>query len=279
MRHAPPVNAELPPRQCSGEISSCNTEAPPSRADNAAQVAAFPAPTTITSTSGMSIAPSDLTPLPYPSRLPGESRDPTSAGARAAHQMGPRLPPGSGAEAAAGTAQQNPPPAPAGPWWVTLRQPPYVLHTDRCCAIRIAPFTSPHPLMAAHWSAQCPTKPCSSPNMPPGCATRICRPRSSPARGIASSTRWRRASAARDKPWSRIVIDYAERTGPGGRSHILGRGTRGAGAGGGARQRRLGACLRIGRADPARRRRASRRAPYCRRRSPWRSRRAARAAT
>jgi 2-methylcitrate dehydratase PrpD len=26
-------------------------------------------------------------------------------------------------------------------------------------------------------------------------------------------------------PWSRIVIDYAERTGPGGRSHILGRGT------------------------------------------------------
>jgi len=28
-----------------------------------------------------------------------------------------------------------------------------------------------------------------------------------------------------DMPWSRIVIDYAERTGPGGRSHILGRGT------------------------------------------------------
>jgi 2-methylcitrate dehydratase PrpD len=26
-------------------------------------------------------------------------------------------------------------------------------------------------------------------------------------------------------PWSRIVIDYAERTGPGGRSHILGRGS------------------------------------------------------
>jgi 2-methylcitrate dehydratase PrpD len=26
-------------------------------------------------------------------------------------------------------------------------------------------------------------------------------------------------------PWSRIVIDYAERTGPGGKSHILGRGT------------------------------------------------------
>ena len=28
-----------------------------------------------------------------------------------------------------------------------------------------------------------------------------------------------------DKPWSRIVIDYAERTGPGGSSRILGRGT------------------------------------------------------
>jgi 2-methylcitrate dehydratase PrpD len=28
-----------------------------------------------------------------------------------------------------------------------------------------------------------------------------------------------------DMPWSRIVIDYAERTGPGGRSKILGRGT------------------------------------------------------
>ena len=28
-----------------------------------------------------------------------------------------------------------------------------------------------------------------------------------------------------DKPWSRIVIDYAEKSGPGGRSHILGRGT------------------------------------------------------
>ena len=26
-------------------------------------------------------------------------------------------------------------------------------------------------------------------------------------------------------PWSRIVIDYAERTGPGGRSNILGRGS------------------------------------------------------
>src|SRR5918911_4106418 len=26
-------------------------------------------------------------------------------------------------------------------------------------------------------------------------------------------------------PWSRIVIDYAERTGPGGRSHILGKGS------------------------------------------------------
>src|SRR5213082_1319271 len=28
-----------------------------------------------------------------------------------------------------------------------------------------------------------------------------------------------------DKPWSRIVIDYAERTGPGGTSRILGRGS------------------------------------------------------
>src|SRR5215469_16076295 len=28
-----------------------------------------------------------------------------------------------------------------------------------------------------------------------------------------------------DKPWSRIVIDYAERTGPGGKSRILGRGS------------------------------------------------------
>jgi 2-methylcitrate dehydratase PrpD len=28
-----------------------------------------------------------------------------------------------------------------------------------------------------------------------------------------------------DMPWSRIVIDYAERTGPGGNSKILGRGT------------------------------------------------------
>ena len=60
-------------------------------------------------------------------------------------------------------------------------------------------------------------------------------------------------------PWSRIVIDYAERTGPGGRSRILGRGGRGAGAGGGARQRRAGACLRARQPDPARRRRASRR--------------------
>src|SRR6266567_3861591 len=56
MRHAPSVNAELPPRQCSGAISSISTEAPFSLADNAAQVAALPAPTTITSGSGMSIA-------------------------------------------------------------------------------------------------------------------------------------------------------------------------------------------------------------------------------
>src|SRR6516162_2817192 len=49
MRQAPPVNAELPPRQCCGATSSISTRAPPSRADNAAQVAALPAPTTITS--------------------------------------------------------------------------------------------------------------------------------------------------------------------------------------------------------------------------------------
>src|SRR5713226_5837342 len=55
MPQAPPVNAELPPRQCSGAISSINTEAPLSRADKAAQVAALPAPTTITSCSGISI--------------------------------------------------------------------------------------------------------------------------------------------------------------------------------------------------------------------------------
>jgi len=46
----------LPPRQCSGEISSCNTEAPFSFADSAAQVAALPAPTTMTSCSGISIS-------------------------------------------------------------------------------------------------------------------------------------------------------------------------------------------------------------------------------
>src|SRR6187401_710459 len=56
MRQAPPVKAELPPRQCSGETSNCSTEAPFSRADKAAQVAALPAPTTIRSCSGMSIA-------------------------------------------------------------------------------------------------------------------------------------------------------------------------------------------------------------------------------
>src|SRR6266550_3604234 len=56
MRKAPPVKAELPPRQASGEISSCNTEAPFSLADSAAQVAALPAPTTMMSCSGMSMA-------------------------------------------------------------------------------------------------------------------------------------------------------------------------------------------------------------------------------
>ena len=38
IRKAPPVKAELPPREASGEISSCNTEAPFSPADSAAQV-------------------------------------------------------------------------------------------------------------------------------------------------------------------------------------------------------------------------------------------------
>ena len=60
-------------------------------------------------------------------------------------------------------------------------------------------------------------------------------------------------------PWSRIVIDYAERTGPGGASPHSGARQRGAGAGGGARQRRPRACLRARQPDPARRRRASRR--------------------
>src|SRR5436190_12734167 len=56
MRKAPPVKAELPPREASGEISSCNTEAPFSLADKAAQVAALPAPTTMMSCSGISMA-------------------------------------------------------------------------------------------------------------------------------------------------------------------------------------------------------------------------------
>src|SRR5215212_9127447 len=56
MRKAPPVKAELPPREASGEISSCSTEAPFSLADKAAQVAALPAPTTMMSCSGMSMA-------------------------------------------------------------------------------------------------------------------------------------------------------------------------------------------------------------------------------
>src|SRR3954451_19432091 len=54
MRQAPPVKAELPPRQCSGATSSIRTEAPFSRADSAVQVAALPAPMTIKSCSGMS---------------------------------------------------------------------------------------------------------------------------------------------------------------------------------------------------------------------------------
>src|SRR3954469_1562281 len=78
MRKAPPVKAELPPRQASGEISSCNTEAPLSLADKAAQVAALPAPTTMMSCSGMSMVRLLTQPAShrYPSRRPGESRDP-----------------------------------------------------------------------------------------------------------------------------------------------------------------------------------------------------------
>src|SRR6516165_9714427 len=43
------VKQELPPRASSGATSSISTRAPLSRADSAAQVAALPAPTTITS--------------------------------------------------------------------------------------------------------------------------------------------------------------------------------------------------------------------------------------
>src|SRR5215831_13536619 len=69
MRKAPPVKAELPPRQCSGATSSISTWAPPSPADSAAQVAALPAPTTITSNfslPAMSMA--------RPLRLQGDAR-------------------------------------------------------------------------------------------------------------------------------------------------------------------------------------------------------------
>src|ERR1700722_9866656 len=54
MRNAPPVNAELPQAASCGAISSISTEAPLSRADKAAHVAAFPAPTTIMSVWGTS---------------------------------------------------------------------------------------------------------------------------------------------------------------------------------------------------------------------------------
>src|SRR6476659_5781773 len=62
-RKAPPVKAELPAHASSGAISSISTRAPFSRADKAAQVAALPAPTTMTSNSslpGISIARSYL---------------------------------------------------------------------------------------------------------------------------------------------------------------------------------------------------------------------------
>jgi 2-methylcitrate dehydratase PrpD len=53
----------------------------------------------------------------------------------------------------------------------------------------------------------------------------ICPRRSCGRRRNASSTRSRRGVCGSTLPWSRIVIDYAERTGPGGKSRILGRGS------------------------------------------------------
>src|SRR3989454_1591499 len=52
----PPANRLLPPASASGAHSRTTTLAPCSRADRAAQSAALPAPTTMTSCSGLSIA-------------------------------------------------------------------------------------------------------------------------------------------------------------------------------------------------------------------------------
>ena len=61
-------------------------------------------------------------------------------------------------------------------------------------------------------------------------------------------------------PWSRIVIDYAERTGPGGKCRILGDAASAVQAPAAALANgALAACLRARQPDPARRRRASRR--------------------
>src|SRR5262245_40595153 len=52
----PPANRLLPPDSASEAHSSTTTPAPCSRAERAAQSAALPAPTTMTSCSGLSIA-------------------------------------------------------------------------------------------------------------------------------------------------------------------------------------------------------------------------------
>jgi len=65
------VKAELPQAASSGAISSISTETPFSRALKAAQVAAFPAPTTMMSRSAMSI--SCLPTFPTPAQSPGSS--------------------------------------------------------------------------------------------------------------------------------------------------------------------------------------------------------------
>src|SRR5258705_7319180 len=56
-RMTPPANRLLPFASASGAHSRTTTLAPCSRADRAAQSAALPAPTTMTSCSGLSIAP------------------------------------------------------------------------------------------------------------------------------------------------------------------------------------------------------------------------------
>src|SRR5262245_57262889 len=69
----PPANRLLPPDSASEAHSRTTTLAPCSRADRAAQSAAFPAPTTTTSCSGLSIVPERGVYHPSPS-LAGTSR-------------------------------------------------------------------------------------------------------------------------------------------------------------------------------------------------------------